>query len=32
MDAKRVDSALDQGPLSLVRREKTRIRGGGGAG
>lgn len=33
LDAKRVDSALlDQGPLSLVRREKTRIRGGGGGG
>lgn len=30
LDAKRVDSALlDQGPLSLVRREKTRIRGVG---
>lgn len=32
VDAKRVDSALDQGPLSLVRREKTRIRGGGASG
>lgn len=28
VDAKRVDSALDQGPLSLARREKTRIRRG----
>lgn len=27
-DAKRVDSALDQGPLSLAGREKTRIRWG----